>query len=167
MRRRGARRSTAAVACALVSMLALSGCGVVEDTLEGLTGTAPSHETPRPAPSGSAHESEAPDGEQIVIEVRFESDGATAADVVIEVESTTSPQSFRDDLVDLPFQQEFRVDTGKPFPFRNVTATADAADGATYISCEIIIDGESVASHRSTGGNARAECERGLRLGPS
>lgn len=171
--RRGLVNSPAGAICALtVSLLLLTGCGVIEDTVdgtvEGLTGSDQSEEAPDAPPSSPSDEASDPsDADQIVIEVRFESDGGTAQNVEVEVDSTTSPQSLREDTVDLPFSEEFLIDKTKPFPFRNVTATADAADGATYISCEIIVDGDSVASYQSSGSNARAECERGLRLGPS
>lgn len=171
--RRGLVNSPAGTACALaVSLLLLTGCSVIEDTVdgtvEGLTGSGQSEEASEAPPSSSPDEASDPsDADQIVIEVHFESDGATARDVEIEVDSTTSPQSLREDTVELPFSEEFLIDKTKPFPFRNVTATADAAEEATYISCEIIVDGDSVASYRSEGSNARAECERGLRLGPS
>ena len=137
-------------------LLCVTGCGVIADTVDGMTGTSTQAET-----------TDAATADRIVIEVRFDSDGDTAHTVEVDVDSSTSPQSLREDVVDLPFSHEFTIETDGFLPFRGVTASAEAREGASFISCEIVIDGEVVASHHSSGSNALAECERRIRLGPS
>ncbi|SRR5699024_9755970 len=145
---------TAVLALALLGM---TGCGVIADTVDGMTtGTSTQEQSP-----------DATTADEIVIEVRFDSDGDTARAVEVKVDSSTSPQSLREDVVDIPYSQEFTIETDGFFPFRGVTASAEVGDGATFISCEIVIDEEVVASHHSSGSNALAECERRIRLGPS
>jgi hypothetical protein len=151
------RSAIGRVAAVLVAgAVMLSGCGVIEDTVDGFTGS--------PIPTGTP-DLEAAD--EIVIEVRFDSDGGTARSVEVDIDSPSSPQSLREDAVDLPFSKEFTIEANEFLPFRGVTAQAEAGEGATFISCEIVMDGEVVASHHGSGSDARAECERQLRLGPS
>lgn len=137
-------------------LLCMTGCGVITDTVDGMTGTSNQDQTPDTVTA-----------DRIVIEVRFESDGDTARAVEVEVNSSTSPQSLRENVVDLPFSEEFTIETDGFLPFRGVTASAEVGEGGSFISCEIVIDGDVVASHHSSGTNALAECERRIQLGPS
>lgn len=149
------RKSLRVVALLSMGTGLLTGCGVVQSTVSGLTDASPP-----PAPNVDA-------SGEIVIEVRFDSDETQAESASVEVRSPNSGQSLQEETIELPFSREFTIALDTFLPFRGVTASAEAAAGATFISCEIIIDGESVSSHRSEGDNARAECERSLRLGPS
>lgn len=147
-------------AAAIGVTLTMVGCGVVDDTLDGLT-VAPA--TPSPLTSeagGSARES-------IVVTVEIDSDGSIAQDLAIEIRSPRSPQSLLEDAVSLPFRHEFTVSTDAFFPLRATRVEVHAGPGATFIRCRILVDGVEVATHRSEGSRATATCERRLQLGPS
>lgn len=142
------------------SLLLLAGCGVVEDTLDGLTGssTSPPPSTSEP---GSTVEG------SIVVTVEIDSDGTTATDLAVEINSPSSPQSLYEDSVPVPFSRDFTVSTDAFFPLRGTTVEVHAGPDATFVRCRILVDGEEVATHRSEGSGATATCERRIQLGPS
>lgn len=142
------------------SLLILVGCGVVEDTLNGLTGSSPS-----PPPGTSEPGSTA--GGSIVVTVQVDSDGTTATDLAVEINSPSSPQSLHEDSVPVPFSHDFTVSTDAFFPLRGTTVEVHPAPDATFVSCRILVDGEEVATHHSEGSGATATCERRIQLGPS
>ncbi|WP_454114982.1 hypothetical protein [Microbacterium lacticum] len=142
------------------SLLLLAGCGVVEDTLDGLTGSSAS---PSPETSGPGSTAEG----SIVVTVEVDSDGTTATDLAVEINSPSSPQSLYEDSVPVPFSHDFTVSTDAFFPLRGTTVEVHAAPDATFVSCRILVDGEEVATHRSEGSGATATCERRIQLGPS
>ncbi len=137
----------------------LAGCGIVEDTLEGITASGP---TP-----GHTQSSTPADQDSIEVTVSIASDAGTAIDLVIDVDSPNASQSFLEEEVPVPFVHDFTVPMDAFLPLRETTVEAHAAPGATYISCSIAVDGEVVATHRSEGSGAIATCENRLRLGPS
>lgn len=142
------------------SLLLLAGCGVVEDTLDGLTGSSPS------PPPGTSEPGSTAEG-SIVVTVEIDSDGTTARDIAVEINSPSSPQSLYEDSVPVPFSRDFTVSTDAFFPLRGTTVEVHAAPDATFVSCRILVDGEEVATHRSEGSGATATCERRIQLGPS
>lgn len=150
-----------ALAC---SAALLTGCGVIEDTVEGMTGSSPDLSTPAP---GRSSEAPGPAGDEIVVTVEIDSDATTIGDVEIVINSPSSPQSFHEETVEVPFTREFTVATDVAFPLRGTTVEAHASPGATYVTCSIAVDGEIVTTHRSEGSRATAICERKLQLGPS
>lgn len=145
---------------AVGAILMLAGCGVVEDTLDGLTGApvSPSPPTSEPAPTTR---------DPIVVTVEVDSDGSTAEDLAVEIRSPRSPQSLFEDAVSVPLRRDFTVSTDAFLPLRATTVEVHAAPGATFVHCRILVDGVEVASHRSEGSGAAATCERRLQLGPS
>ncbi|MBF9337672.1 hypothetical protein G3N30_16200, partial [Microbacterium lacticum] len=66
------------------SLLLLAGCGVVEDTLDGLTGSSPS------PPPGTSEPGSTAEG-SIIVTVEIDSDGTTATDLAVEINSPSSP----------------------------------------------------------------------------
>lgn len=142
------------------SLLLLAGCGVVEDTLDGLTGSSPS------PPPGTSEPGSTAEG-SIIVTVEIDSDGTTATDLAVEINSPSSPQSLYEDSVPVPFSRDFTVSTDAFFPLRGTTVEVHAAPDATFVRCRILVDGEEVATHRSEGSGATATCERRIQLGPS
>lgn len=141
------------------SLVLLVGCGVVEDTLEGLGASGGSSPAP-PEPSATA-------GGSILVTVEIDSDAPTATDLAVNINSPSSPQSLYEDEVQVPLTHDFTVSTDAFFPLRGTTVEVDAGPGATFVSCRILVDGEEVATHRSEGSGATATCERRIQLGPS
>lgn len=141
-------------------ILVTVGCGVVDDTLDGVTG-APASPSPLASDPGTTAR------ESIVVTVEIDSDGSTAEDLAIEIRSPRSPQSLFEDAVSVPFRREFTVSTDAFFPLRATTVEVHAGPGSTFIRCRILVDGVEVATHRSEGSRATATCERRLQLGPS
>lgn len=142
------------------SLLLLAGCGVVEDTLDGLTGSSPS------PPPGTSEPGSTAEG-SIIVTVEIDSDGTTATDLAVEINSPSSPQSLYEDSVPVPFSRDFTVSTDAFFPLRGTTVEVHAAPDATFVRCRILVDGEEIATHRSEGSGATATCERRIQLGPS
>ncbi|GGM49691.1 hypothetical protein [Microbacterium saperdae] len=147
------------------SLAFLVGCGVVDDTLEGLgaSGPAPSSSPPSSAPPEPSATAEG----SIVVTVEIDSDAATATDLAVDIDSPSTSQSLYEDEVQVPFRHDFTVSTDAFFPLRGTTVEVHAAPDATFVSCSITVDGEVVATHRSEGSGATATCERRLQLGPS
>ncbi len=141
------------------SLVLLVGCGVVEDTLEGLGASGDSSPAP-PEPSATA------DG-SILVTVEIDSDAPTATDLDVNITSPSSPQSLHEDEVQVPFTHDFAVSTDAFFPLRGTTVEVHAGPSATFVSCRILVDSEEVATHRSEGSGAIATCERRIQLGPS
>lgn len=133
----------------------LTGCAVVEDTWEGLTGEDTS-------PSASAQNTS-----NILVKVEIESDSNTSGEVEIKIEAAQDSLSYSQDTVELPFSKEFEVPSDSFFPFRNSYVEVESHPDANWVECRLIMNNEVVASHRSEGSGARAVCERGLQLGPS
>jgi hypothetical protein len=158
-----------------------AGCGVVRDTIDGMN-VSPSDE---PYPSGEAapeprREAEgegqeagearedtgdAP-GDVIVVTVAVESDGATARDLVIDIDGRKHSQNVNEQSVKLPYTADFEVPMDAMFPLKATSVQAKAADGATGISCSISYDGEVVATGESRGGQAAVACLKKFELGP-
>ncbi|KZE90566.1 hypothetical protein [Microbacterium sp. TNHR37B] len=147
-------------AAALGITLTMVGCGVVDDTLAGLTG-APASPSPLASDPGTTAQ------RSIVVTVEIDSDGSTAEDLAVEIRSPRNPQSLFEDAVSVPFRREFTVSTDAFFPLRATTVEVHAGPGATFVRCRILVDGVEVASRRSEGSRATATCERRLQLGPS
>jgi hypothetical protein len=154
-----ARRALAALVFG-GSLLLLAGCGVVEDTLDGLASFS------LPPAAGTSEPGPTVDG-SIVITVEIDSDGTTATDLAVEINSPSSPQSLYEESVQIPFSGNFTVSTNAFFPLRGTTVEVYAAPDATFVTCRILVDSEEVATHRSEGSGATANCERRLQLGPS
>lgn len=152
---RSARRVVPlAIVCA--AAVGLVGCGVLEDTIEGITATGPA--TPAPPPDGA---------EDIIVTAEIESDASVSGELSITIDSPRNKQSLNETSVEIPFQHEFTVTTDVAFPLRGSRIEVDAGPGANWIECRILVDGDVVASHRSEGDAATAVCERKLQLGPS
>lgn len=143
----------------LMGIVASSGCGVVQDTVDGMTGQASASD-----PSTSSHNH---GSEDLTVTVTVDSDVATSGEISVDIDSPSRSHSLREASVQLPFEQQFAMATDSPFPLRNIRVEVNAGPGATHVECSIIVDGQVVASHRAEGGLAKATCERGLRLGPS
>jgi len=142
------------------SPLLVAGCSVVDDSLDGLTGSPP------PPTAGAWEPGPIADG-SIVVTVEIDSDGSTATDLAVEITSPRSPQSLYEDSTPVPFSRDFTVSTDAFFPLRGTTVQVHAAPDATFVTCRILIDGEEVATHRSEGSRATATCERRLPFGSS
>lgn len=136
----------------------VSGCGVVEDTIDGMTGN---NETAEPFENGQTA------NEGLVVEVTVESDAPSTGELTIEIDSPRNSQSLSENAVDAPFKHDFTIPTDIAFPLRNSRVEVDGGPGATYIKCTITVDGDVVSTHRAAGTSATAVCERGLQLGPS
>lgn len=156
------RKTILAVAMVGGLTVAASGCGVIDDTIEGLTATGPA--TPAPPAGGDGSEGT---GTDIVVTAIVTSDAAKSGEILVTVDAPRDSQSFAEDSVELPFEHEFSVPTDVAFPFRGSRIEVDAGPGATWIECRILVDGEEVATHRAEGGASTAVCERRLQLGPS
>lgn len=157
-------RGTLTGLCIGASALLLSGCGVVESTLDGLGNTfSSSPSAPDPADRSLPSES----AEPVIVSVKIDSDAPTASDLSVEILSPNNPQSAYEDKVELPYAQEFSVATDTFLPLRGAKVEAKAAPEATFISCSITIDGREVVTGHSEGSGAKANCEHKFRLGPS
>lgn len=150
----------AAFAIVAACMIFASGCGLVENTVNGTIGRVPSNPPSDP---------ELPEIERLnlTVTVVVDSDAKTTGALTIDIDSPSGDQSLREDSVSIPFEQDFTIPTDTAFPLRNTRVEASAGPGASYVECKIIVNGDTVAAHRSTGSSATASCERGLRLGPS
>lgn len=125
--------------------LALAGCGV----LPGSGGDAPTQT------SGT-----------LLVEIMVSSDVDTAARIEMDVDAREDPQQSDDENVPLPFRQQFEVPTNVLFPLSGVSVEATAAPDATWIDCQILLDGEVIVEDRAKGSDATAGCSKELRLGP-
>lgn len=159
---RALRKTILAVAIVGGLITGASGCGVINDTVEGLTATGPA--TPDPPAGGSGSDGA---GADIIVTAVVTSDAPQTGEISVTVDAPRDSQSFAEDSVELPFEHEFTVPTDVAFPFRGSRIEVDAGSGATWIECRILVDGEEVASHRAEGGASTAVCERRLQLGPS
>lgn len=148
-------RMLALWAPSLALVLVLSGCGVLEDTLEGVTGRGPDTPNATQAP------------ESLSVRVEIESDATASGELEISINSANDSQSVKESSVELPYSKDFEVPTDAPFPFRGSHVEVAAGPDASWVECRIIMDEKVVASHRSEGTGARAVCDRSLRLGPS
>lgn len=123
------------------SLVFLVGCGVVDDTLEGLGASGPSSAPPEPSATAEG---------SIVVTVQIDSDAATATDLAVDIDSPSTPQSLYEDEVQVPFRHDFTVSTDAFFPLRGTTVEVHAAPDATFVSCSITVDGEVVGAHVAT-----------------
>ncbi|PXA79709.1 MULTISPECIES: hypothetical protein [Auritidibacter] len=135
--------------------LAMSGCAVLEDTVDGVMGRGPG--SPEPTPLSPS----------LSVTVEVESDSPVSGELSISIDGATDSQSVEEGSVDLPYSAVFDVPSDAPFPYRGSRVEVSAAQDASWIECRILMDEKVVASHRAEGSNARAVCERNLRLGPS
>lgn len=156
------RRAMLLVVVAATLAASVSGCGVIDDTIEGLTATGPA--TPVPPAAGS---DDASSSDEIIVTAIVTSDAAETGEITVTVDAPRDSQSFAQDSVDLPFEHEFTVPKDVAFPFRGSRIEADAGPGASWIECRILVDGEEVATHRAEGSASTAVCDRRLQLGPS
>lgn len=101
------------------------------------------------------------------VTVEVESDSPVSGELSISIDGATDSQSVEEGSVDLPYSAVFDVPSDAPFPYRGSRVEVSAAQDASWIECRILMDEKVVASHRAEGSNARAVCERNLRLGPS
>lgn len=142
------------------SLMLLAGCGVINDSLGGFG-------TPGPSPSADPAGPGATGGGLIVVTIEIDSDVSTANDLAVEIESPSTPQSLRENQVQVPFSRDLTVSMNTAFPLRATTVRVNAAPGAAFVSCSISVAGQVVATHRSEGSGATATCERRLQLGRS
>lgn len=157
----GGRRGWSAGVALVCAAGLVSGCGVVEDTIDGMTGNN------EPAEQPATPTDEQTPSEGLVVVVTVESDAPTTGELMIEIDSPRNSQSLREDSVEVPFEHEFTVAADIAFPLRNSRVEVDAGPGATYVECSIAVNENVVSTHRSEGSAATAVCERGLQLGPS
>lgn len=155
-------RAAALVVVAFTLVVTLTGCGVVQETVDGMmTPYEPTNESP---PTND-DEAEMPSG-SILVEVSIDSDASTASNVQIDIDARQDAQSVSLDIVDTPYQREFTVPGDMPFPLKGTRVEAHAIDGATYVTCVISYNGKEVATHRAEGDQASAVCEKELTIGP-
>ncbi|MDO4718601.1 MAG: hypothetical protein Q4B08_13690 [Propionibacteriaceae bacterium] len=145
----------------IVGVVALSGCGVVRDTVDGMAGQ---ETTSQPL---SPHSSDGAEVDDLVVTVTVESDADTTGELSVNIGSPETAKSLREDSVRLPFTQNFSVSKRVIFPLRNARVEVKADHAASYIECRISVDGQVVATHRAVGSAATATCDRSLQLGPS
>lgn len=130
---------------AVSASLLLAGCGVLpgggDDTPSQTSGT-------------------------LLIEIIVTSDVDPAARVEVDVDAREDLQQSDDENVPLPFSQQFEVSTNVPFPLTGVSAEAEAAPDATWIECQVLLDGEVIVEDRAEGSGATADCSKELRIGP-
>lgn len=148
------RRTAAALTSALTIATATAAAAALL-TLSGCAGGAGSPGAPG---AGSA--------DAMRVEVEVTSDAPTAASLRVKLDARADPQLVEQQEPALPYEQAFEVPLDRPFPLDGTSVEAVAADGATWISCRITLDGSVVAEDRATGSGAAALCEKKLRLGP-
>lgn len=129
--------------------LFLSACGIVKDTF------APKTETPSTKTEKA-----------IEVEVVVESDGHLVNDLKVNVNARKNPQSVSFDTIEVPYKEKFAVTLDVIFPIKSTKVEASVAKGAKEVSCKIFYDGKEVATHISKGDQAKAVCEKKLRIGP-
>ena len=158
-----AAEKQALIASALLAVVvvALSGCGVVQDTVDGMTEPSATSQPSRPSPPRP----EETDG--LTVTITVESDAETSGELTVDVDSPGGGQSLRTKSVPLPFKREYTVATDSMFPLRATHVEVVADPAASYIECSISTGGQVVASHRAEGSSATATCDRSLRLGAS
>lgn len=145
----------------VVGVVALSGCGVVRDTVDGM---ARQETTSQPL---SPHSPDVAEVDDLVVTVTVESDADTTGELSVNIGSPGTAKSLREDSVRLPFTQNFSVSKRVIFPLRATHVEVKADPAASYIECRISVDGQVVATHRAEGSAATATCDRRLQLGPS
>ena len=160
MRVRSKRAFIAFVLC-VTGVVTLGGCGVVQDTIDGMTGQ---EATSRPS---SPYSPDAAGTEDLTVTVTVESDADTTGELSVEIDAPGGGQSLREESVRLPFTRDFTVPTDTMFPLRTTHVEVEAGPTASYIECSISVDGQVVASHRAEGSAATAICDRRLQLRPS
>lgn len=102
----------------------------------------------------------------LLVEIMVRSDVNTAARIEVDVDARDDPQQSDDENVSLPFSQQFEVSTSVPFPLSGVSVEATAAPDATWIECQVLLDGEVIVEDRAEGSEATADCSKELRVGP-
>lgn len=152
------KRRQAIVFVMICTVGLVSGCGVIDDTIDAMRGH---NENPEQLQSDQTA------NEDLLVEVTVESDAPSTGELTIEIDSPRNSQSLGEDSVDVPFKHDFAISTDVAFPLRNSRVEVDAGPDATYIECIITVNGDVVSTHRAEGATASAICDRGLRLGPS
>lgn len=155
--RNPSRRTAAALTSALTIATATAATAALV-ALSGCAGGAGSSGSPGTPWGGSA--------DAMRVEVEVTSDAPTAASLRVKLDARADPQLVEKQQPALPYEQTFEVALDRPFPLDGTSIEAVAADGATWISCRITLDGTVVAEDRATGAGAAALCEKKLRLGP-
>lgn len=154
-------RTVIASALLVLGLVTLSGCGVVRDTVEGMSGQEPTSQPSTPSSTTAAGE------DDLIVTITVESDADTTGELSVNIDSPGDGQSLREDSVRLPFARDFNVPTDAMFPLRATHVEVKTGPAATYIQCTISVDGQVVATHRAEGSAATATCHRKLQLGPS
>lgn len=138
------KKRTAAFA-ALVA-LTLSGCST------GTTAATPDEASEAAAPAPAAEET----ARTVTYDVT--SDGATAGNVTyLTFNNGGSGQEQATDAA-LPFSKVIEIEEDGMFETSIFSLTAQAAEGATTISCKITVDGQVISEQTSTGQYAVVSC---------
>ncbi|WP_427050617.1 hypothetical protein [Paenibacillus sp. TC-CSREp1] len=102
----------------------------------------------------------------INVEVLVESDLDSVVDLKVEIDARKHPQSVYSESVEVPYRESFVVPKDTFIPLTSTHVEAGIQEGASWISCSILYDGELVVTHKSRGKGAKALCEKNFRLGP-
>jgi len=133
------------------ALLILSACGLAKE--DGMAGENSSEEMSK-------------DADVITVEVRIESDGDSANRFEADINAKKNPESVYLESIEVPFSEKFMIPKDVFIPLTSTRVEAEAVEGASWISCTILYDGEVVATHKSRGNGAKAVCEKKIRLGP-
>ncbi|WP_289135994.1 hypothetical protein [uncultured Brevibacillus sp.] len=134
-------------------LILLSACGIVKDTIDGMTGKELNVEVDK-------------DSNSIIVEVVVESDGDSVVNLGVDINARKNPESVHFDSIEVPYREEFVVPKDVPIPLTPTLVKAEVADGASWVSCTILYDGEVVATHMSRRDGGKAVCEKSFQLGP-
>ncbi|ORI26020.1 hypothetical protein BJI47_01055 [Rhodococcus sp. 1168] len=104
--------------------------------------------------------------DSMIVEVEVTSDSASATGVRVEVDARNDPERVETTDMPLPYAETFEVSLDTPFPLTGTSVEAIADAGASWISCQITMDGEIVAEERAEGAGATVFCAKKLRIGP-
>ena len=134
-------------------LIMLSACGNIEDA---------SDEMNRENSKSQAEQN----SDVINVEVLVESDLDSVVDLKVEIDARKHPQSVYSESIAVPYRESFVIPKDTFIPLTSTHVEASIQEGASWISCSILYDGELVVNHKSRGKGAKALCEKNFRLGP-
>lgn len=143
----------AVIAAAIVTALTASFVQAVDDEINSQSSSAAGAPAESAAPAESG---EAAAGSTVLYEV--ESDAATSQSISYATVDDGNFGQEQANGAELPWSNEVEITGGGEFDFNSFSLTAQAAQGATTITCRITVDGEVIAEQTSTGEFAVVTC---------